>query len=491
MNGISRILCLVLQFFRLKISIYFSIFALFGTAASYSKNDFPVVTVVTTGDFFGTGFFVNPELIITSFDNLLEFEGSVRDHLFIIHPETGKKIPIDFIQGLDFKNDLALLQVHSTYRSPVYYTPETFTKAYPLANQRVYILSARDGEKPRDVYRLDGLITSRYDQEDSFMKTMRSITHAFGVGLNGAPVLLEGEKLIGVVNYTSAGASLFFSEMTPLNRLLSKPFLKCSSYQCIEEAVSVQSSDKEVQYRQGIYSMRKSLLYSEKKHLKARYDNTISSAEQWLRMSAHQNYAPALYVLSRIYFQGLGAFSVNLTQFERFLTQSAQNGFERAQFELGIFFKEKGLLDQGLHWLEQSAEGGYFPALYELSMYYFNEGKMDQSLRYLERMVVLGSLKARYELSYYLFKGQHIAKDIPRAQKLLQESAQGQYSPAVFELYLAYKEGRYGFKKDIALSEQLLTQAVKLGEPRALEMQTALQERGVCSASIYQINKTH
>ena len=490
-SGIFRILYLMFQYFKLKFSIYFLIFTLFGAAEVYSKNDFPVVTVAAKGGFFGTGFFVSPELIVTSFDNLLEFEGSVQDYLFIIHPETGKEVPINFIQGLDFKNDLALLQVHSAYRSPVYYMPEIFTEAYPIASRRAYVLSVRGGENSRDVYRLEGLTTSRYDQEDSFMKTMRSITHAPVVGLNGAPVLLEDNKLIGVVNYTNAGANFFFSEMTPLNRLLSQPFLQCSSHQCIEEAVSVQSSDKEIQYRQGMHRMRKSLLYSKKKHLKARYDNIISTAEQWLRMSALQDYAPASYVLSRIHFRGLGVFSVNLTQYEYFLTQSAQNGFERAKFELGRFLKEKGLTEQGLSWLDQSAEGGDFPSLYELSMHHFNEGKMDQSLQYLERLAVSGSLKAKYELSYYLFEGQYIEKDIPRAQELLQESAQGRYPPAVFEMYLAYEEGHYGFQKDTALSEEFLNRAVKLGEPRALEMQKALRERGtVCSASIHQLN-TH
>ena len=398
---------------------------------------------------------------------------------------------------MDFKNDLALLQVHSTYRSPAYYTPKTLTKADSLANQKAYVLSVRDGENPREIYRLDGFVTSRYDQEDSFMKTMRAVTHTRVVGLdgaithtrvgglNGAPVLLEGGKLIGVVNYTNAGDSFFFSEIAQLNLLLSKPFLKHSSYQYVEEIFSAQSLDKEIQYRQGIHKMRESFLYRGQKHLKARYDNTISTAEFWLRMSADQNYAPAQYILSRIYFQGLGTFNVNFIRSESFLTQSAQNGFEQAQFELGIFLKEKGLLEQGLHWLEQSAEGDYFPALYQLSMHYLDEEKMDQSLQYLERLAVLGSLKAQYELSYYLFKGQHTAQDIPRAQRLLQESAQGQYPPAVFELYLAYNEGRYGFQKDTALSEQFLTQAVKLGEPQALERQA--QEKGNCSASIYQL----
>jgi TPR repeat protein len=182
-------------------------------------------------------------------------------------------------------------------------------------------------------------------------------------------------------------------------------------------------------------------------------------AFKWYKLSAHQNYVPAMQRLSQCYFEGLGTkkneemFYLWLTELvfqgdEESLTlmQTAANSGNRfAQYGMAVYFKlKKNDEETSLHWLEKSADQGFVEALCARAVLYEEEGNDEQKLKYFRLAAEKGHVDSQCRLGLLceVFSDRK-APENEEAFKLVKSAADQGHPYANYCLGNFYRDGTW------------------------------------------------
>lgn len=102
--------------------------------------------------------------------------------------------------------------------------------------------------------------------------------------------------------------------------------------------------------------------------------NDLEQAVRYYTLAAELNNNHACYALGEMYQMGDGVLQ-NPVKAKALFLKSAELGYNKAQYKLGLLCKEKNDLTGAYKWMKQSAENDYAQAQYELGlMYYYAKG---------------------------------------------------------------------------------------------------------------------
>ncbi|MFW5858022.1 MAG: M24 family metallopeptidase, partial [Planctomycetota bacterium] len=117
-------------------------------------------------------------------------------------------------------------------------------------------------------------------------------------------------------------------------------------------------------------------------------------AARWYRESAELGFAPALFALGNMHFEGQGVTRDPATAVE-LLSRAARQGYAPAQSNLGTAYREgRGVhrdLEAAVHWFTQAALQGNGPAMFNLSLCHFRgEGTALDQAEGLKWLILAG-----------------------------------------------------------------------------------------------------
>jgi TPR repeat protein len=155
---------------------------------------------------------------------------------------------------------------------------------------------------------------------------------------------------------------------------------------------------------------------------------------------------------------------------QQLLEHAAQKGDTEAAFQLAELLRVgvPGTLaapDKALPWYQQAAQQRHAKAALVLGML-FNNGEgtpqdLAEGARWLSVASELGDGHAMFLLSNAYREGRGVAQDAAHARKLLEESAEHEYPPALQELAMAVEHGDALTAKDEQRASHLMKEATE------------------------------
>lgn len=335
----------------------------------------------------GAGVFICPDILVTAFHVVDEFEGTVSDKLFFLEPHSQKKIPLTTIVGLDEKHDLAALRSEGYKPENCYSVNDSFRKdVYLLDN--VSLFGFDEDFTPLQI---SGYIEEEvFYKNDSFWLVRTSLYDRHLAGMSGAPVFSELDQLMGIVIHD------FKMDVVFVNRRQLKTFLEreeifCTSHYCIYEENKrllnqAKAGDGIAQIQMGFRDFRA---------------NDFSGAMNWFKKAALEQEIPVAYYLVGFMYQEGHGISKNGEEAISWYNDAAERGVILADYAAGV-----------LHF-----DGRLIPEDFSQAAHHFLDAK--------------GHPLAEYAIGVMLEKGKGFSRNITRAKDWYERSAQKGYPRAI------------------------------------------------------------
>jgi TPR repeat protein len=173
----------------------------------------------------------------------------------------------------------------------------------------------------------------------------------------------------------------------------------------------------------------------------------------------HSGFTAAQIWTGRLYANGRGGALRDDRVATGWYRRAAEAGNAKAQFILGTTIPVR---QQREYWLRRATAQGHGPSAYAL---YMLLGQRNENLEWLQLAVDQGYPDAQYQLARRLISGHAVARDIPRARKLLQTAASAGSYGAMRELALAYADDGILFDHSDELSRQWEARALATPRP--------------------------
>ena len=301
----------------------------------------------------GTGFFIGPDILMTAFHVVDEFEGNVEDRLFFLDPRSTHLVPVTAFVGLSEKYDLAVLKVEG-YEAESFYSvsdlPESSSK------ERVFLLGFAD---VLTLVTVEGQIREEpFYKEGSFslMRT-QSYNNKDLPGLSGGPVLSETGEIAGVAIHNFYMDFLFVNTGR-IRRFLSQPSMFCVSHHCIHEERS------KLRRMAGAGDGIARLLMGTKTAKAGNYNEALG----WYEGAVEKEIPLSYYYMGMTYLQHFEDGEMAVFWFE----EASKRGVFLADYALGLMHYGGGLIrrdfKRAAHWFYRASEQQYPLADYALGL---------------------------------------------------------------------------------------------------------------------------
>ena len=215
-------------------------------------------------------------------------------------------------------------------------------------------------------------------------------------------------------------------------------------------------------------------------------DNNKKALE-WYLKAADGGDAEAMVQAAEIY-----AFNDDFEAQEKILLKAAEQNYEDAEFDLGVFYQtlerddETYDFEKAMYWYKRAFEhGGDLAACYVGEMYLNGEGVPKdeyQAFEWFKKSSEAGSITGTYHYGKCFMEGIGVAQDKKKGIELYTEAAE-YVSDAKYALGLCYLEGN-GVKKDLKTAVDYFKKAAHDRIPNE-DAQNKLEE--LCSSGV--INK--
>lgn len=127
----------------------------------------------------------------------------------------------------------------------------------------------------------------------------------------------------------------------------------------------------------------------------------MKKAHEWFKKAAEKNDPEALYSLGSMYEQGFGVIR-NTNKAYNYYIKSANQGYISSEYNLGVYFYERGNYGEAYNWFIKAANKGHDAAQNNLgNMFYKGEGinrNLIQSYQWLRKTAENGVSQASNSL---------------------------------------------------------------------------------------------
>ena len=326
----------------------------------------------------GAGVFICPDILVTAFHVVDEFEGSVSDNLFFLDPHSGKRIPITTIVGLDEKHDLAALKSEGYKPENCYSVSDPLKDIHLLDNVAIFGFN-----EDFTLLKFPGhMVEEVFYKDNSFWLVRTSLYDEHLAGMSGAPVFSEFDQLMGIVIRDFKMDKVIVNRRR-LQTFLNRKEIFCASHHCISEEnkrllTQASAGDGIAQIHIGF------------KNFKA---NNFSEAIRWFRKAALEQNIPVAY-----YFMG-------------FMYQKAKNGKE------------------AISWYNRASERGVILADYAAGVLHFEGRLIPQNFSQAAHhfLDAKGHPMAEFAIGVMLEKGKGFSRSAKKAKIWYKRSAQQEY----------------------------------------------------------------
>ncbi len=222
-------------------------------------------------------------------------------------------------------------------------------------------------------------------------------------------------------------------------------------------------------------------------HLWAGTPQDIAHAEEWFTKSAEQGNQRAAYNLGCLYQRGGGGIQANKTRAAGWFLISAAWGYAPAQYLYAVCCLNgvaDGGQDAALQWLRRAGEQGYAVAqlragLLCMGMESVTETASEEGQEWLLRAAKNGVARAMFEVAMRMLKGVPSgASNLSTGLEWLKRAAKAKWPAALCELGNAIIHGAYGLEQDEPEGADLLRSAAKAGNAEAQAIIGAMSIKG-------------
>jgi TPR repeat protein len=117
----------------------------------------------------------------------------------------------------------------------------------------------------------------------------------------------------------------------------------------------------------------------------------------WLEL-ANSGHPPSMLMVSSMYHVGEGVEKDN-EKYIMWLEKSAQNGYDIALYQLGMYCLDNDMIEKGVKYIEESAKQNYPPAIHQIGLFYYDD--YDKIISYpKDNDKAMAIWKTSYELGY-------------------------------------------------------------------------------------------
>tara|TARA_R110002110_G_scaffold124505_3_gene301902 strand:- start:1546 stop:3588 length:2043 start_codon:yes stop_codon:yes gene_type:complete len=228
-------------------------------------------------------------------------------------------------------------------------------------------------------------------------------------------------------------------------------------------------------------------------------EKNIDTGIQHLKNAARNNNVEAQVIIGKLFYAG-EYFNQDIRKAKKWFTKATRQQDPEAQFYLSEIYRYyvdiEDAQEKANHLLKLSAESQYIPALVKVAELLIERKQYINAAGWLAKASKLNSAKAQYilatlsldnkiqvkldaialleksRLSYlpaqvrlaYCFKnGERVAKDLPKAKRLLENAAELGHEQAFFELGMSMIRGDFGYEKDVPHGIDYLKISAKKG----------------------------
>ncbi len=201
-------------------------------------------------------------------------------------------------------------------------------------------------------------------------------------------------------------------------------------------------------------------LYAAQVHLEGTEEVGILNSEEAKELClerAKQDDARALYSLARRKMAGwLVEQETDREKLVELFKESADSGYSRAQYTMGILYMTGEVVDQDLHtgywWLKSAAAQNHPMALHHIGTCYAQgivvEVNFEEAFRYFSMSADLGLDAAKNSLALFYNNGVHVIRNEWKASELYLEAADEGDPTAAFNIGNCFLDGK-GVKRDV------------------------------------------
>jgi TPR repeat protein len=173
--------------------------------------------------------------------------------------------------------------------------------------------------------------------------------------------------------------------------------------------------------------------------------------------------------LGSMYAYGEGVAS-DYAEAVKWFHKAAEQGYARAQFNLGLMLHGAGSVVQAVKWWRKAAEQGNANAQGSLGLMYYNGNGVPQNyveaVKWYRKAAEQGDAEAQYSLGVMYASGKGVAEDDTEAVRWFHKAAEQGYARAQFNLGLMYRKGR-GVGEDDAEAVKWYRKAAEEGDEKA------------------------
>ena len=139
-------------------------------------------------------------------------------------------------------------------------------------------------------------------------------------------------------------------------------------------------------------------------------NNTEEERVQQMMRRVKANDAASIYMLADSYYQGLHGLQRDEERAIKLFTKSAELGFSKAHYNLGMLYHDGGALKKAKFHFEAAAMAGHDGARLSLGCIEFHSGNMEQAFKHWTIAASAGSYNAMHEMRAFFEKG-HVSRE--------------------------------------------------------------------------------
>ena len=421
------------------------VFFIFFTFSFYSyaqknteQDSYPSSAIwkIRTDRVGGTGFFISPNLFVTSFHFFANIpKGFPIDQIILSQETHSRVIHIKNIQKSSALDDLLLLETKESVKD--YLTIEGKT---PQPSEKLFVIGYP--EMTWTKIEKTGKIPPLQDEQIYFIPVNRD----YLAGASGAPVLNQKNQVVGVVSKESSNIA-FIIQPKKLQKFITKENRNVQTDIYSVNKQEVEKLKELTQKGNAFAQYRLASMYFEYPH-----QYGLNKSFDLLKKNIEPEYFLMITYRAWIYSRGIGV-KQNFKKEFSLHNKLAKQGFVISQYDVAeMYFEGEGVkqnFKQAFYWYQKAAEQGDFEAQYQLAEMYREGVGVNQDFKkaiyWYKKAMNQNNILAQFRLSEMYYTGTGVKQNFKKALGLFLviESKDDKVKNALVEVSSKQEQSEY------------------------------------------------